>query len=210
MVQSALQTQNGIVKPAIAFFLTLTAALTAYGKDKHAKKDDTSQDQITVVALIPVSGGPITRFIPTQHYGHSYIYAEHESGKTLTVIDLSKPAKPSVLSDVTYPDAAAAGNVLSATGTAALVSDKPDSGTRPLPSETIRIMNFSDPLHPTVAKEFKGVTATSRDAQPGLILLANSDGIWILQQHYGLDPAEEACYAHYVIYGSSQFCPPHP
>lgn len=205
MVQSALQTQNEVVKPAIAFFLTLTAALTAYGKDKHAKKEDTSLDQITVVAHIPVSGGPITRFIPTQHYGHSYIYAEHESGKALTVIDLSKPAKPSVLADVTYPDASAAGNVLSATGTAALVSETPDSAARALPSETIRIMNFADPLHPTVAQEFKGVTATSRDAQPGLILLANPDGIWVLQQHFALDPAVEASYAYKVVYGDSMY-----
>jgi hypothetical protein len=209
VVQPALRTQNEVVKTAIALLIAFTGVSAANGKDKKPKQDNSSQDQIIVLAHIPASGGPITRFIPTQHYGHSYVYAEHESGKNLTVIDLSKPGKPTVLADVTYPDAATVGNVVSATGTAALVSDTPEAA-RPLPSETIRIMNFSDPLHPTVAQEFKGVTATSRGAQPGLILLANPDGIWILQQHYGLDPAEEECYAHYVIYGSSQFCPPHP
>lgn len=201
--QSASRTQNEFVKIAIALLIAATAASVSYGKDKRPKQDNSAQDQITVVAHIPVSGGPVTRFIATQHYGHPYIYAEHESGKTLTVIDLAKPSKPTLVSDMTYPDSTAAGNVLSAAGTSALVTETP-AAARPLPSETIRIMNFSDPLHPTVAQEFKGVTATSRE-QPGLILLANPDGIWVLQQHYGLDPAEDASYAYKVFYGESRY-----
>ena len=85
-------------------------------------------------------------------------------------------------------------------GTAALVTDTPVADVKPAPAQIIRIMNLADPLHPTVAQEFKGVTATSRDAQPGLILLANADGIWILQQHFALDPAVEKSYAYFVTH----------
>jgi hypothetical protein len=193
------------VKPVIVF-LFLTAAVASYGKDKHPKKqDDSSQDQITVVAHIPSMGGPVTRFIATQHYGRSYVYAEHESGKTLTLIDVTNPSQPAVLADVAYPDSSASSSLLTATGTAALVSDTPAVDARPAPAQIIRIMNLEDPLHPTVAREFKGVTATSRDAQPGLILLANADGIWILQQHFALDPAVERSYAYKVLYGDSMY-----
>jgi len=72
-------------------------------------------------------------------------------------------------------------------------------------NQIIRIMNLSDPLHPSVAQEFKGVTATSRDLQPGVILLANADGIWVLQQHFALDPAVERSYAYKVWYGESMY-----
>jgi hypothetical protein len=62
-------------------------------------------------------------------------------------------------------------------------------------------MDFSDPLHPRVAQEFKGITAISQDARPGLIFLANPDGIWILQQHFAEDPEIEKNYAYKVLYG---------
>jgi hypothetical protein len=184
----------------------MTGAVALYGKDKHPKKqDDSSQDQITVVAHIPSTGGPVTRFISTQHYSRSYVYAEHESGKTLTLIDVTNPSQPAVLSDVAYSDGSASTSLLTATGTAALVSDTPTPDAKPGPAQVIRIMNFSDPSHPAVAQEFKGVTATSRDAQQGLILLANADGIWVLQQHFALDPAVEKSYAYKVVYGESMY-----
>jgi hypothetical protein len=193
------------VKSTIVFLL-LTGAVALHAKDKHPKKQgDSSQDQITVIAHIPSTGGPVTRFIPTQHYSRSYVYAEHESGKTLTLIDVTDPGQPKVLTDVAYPDGSASSSLLTATGTAALVTDTPVADSKPALPQIIRIMNLADPLHPSVAHEFKGVTATSRDAQPGLILLANADGIWILQQHFALDPAVEKSYAYKVVYGESMY-----
>ncbi len=193
------------MKPAIVFLL-LTGAVALHAKDKLPKKqDDSSQDKITVVAHIPSTGGLVTRFIPTQHYGRSYVYAEHDSGKTLTLIDVTNPGQPTVLADVAYPDNSASSSLLTATGTAALVADTPAVNGKPAPAQIIRVMNLADPLHPTVFREFKGVTATSRDAQPGLILLANADGIWILQQHFAQDPAIEKNYAYKVVYGESMY-----
>ena len=34
---------------------------------------------------------------------------------------------------------------------------------------------------------------------------ANADGIWILQQHFALDPEVEKSYAYKVIYGESMY-----
>jgi len=193
------------VKSAIVVLL-LAGAAASYGKDKNLKKqDDPSQDSIAVVAHIPLTGGPVTRFIATQHYDRSYVYAEHESGKSLTLIDVTNGSQPRVLGEVAWPDGAASASLVAATGTAALVSDATAVQTKPGAPETIRIMNFSDPLHPAVAQEFKGITATSRDARPGLIFLANAEGIWILQQHFGEDPAVDRDYAYKVVYGESMY-----
>jgi hypothetical protein len=199
VVLPAIRFHNEAVKATIVFLL-IAGAAASYGKDKNAKKqDDSPQDSITVVAHIPLTGGPITRFVSTQHYSRSYVYAEHESGKSLTLIDVTNAGKPEVLTDVAWQ-----ASLVDATGTAALVSDSPAEGTKSAAAQTLRIMNLSDPLHPAVAQEFKGVTATS-NVRPGLILLANADGIWILQQHFALDPAVEKSYAYKVVYGDSMY-----
>ena len=194
------------MKPVI-FILLLTGTAGLYGKDKQPKKqqDDPSRDKITVVAHFPLTGGPVTRLITTQHYDQSYVYAEHESGKTLTLIDVTNAQRPAVLGEVVYPDGASSASVLSATGTVALISDSQAPEAKPGSPQNMRIMDFSDPLHPAVAQEFKGITAIARDTRKNLILLANPDGIWILQQHFGEDPAIERSYAYKVFYGESMF-----
>ena len=191
---------------SVIILLLLTGAAASYGKDKTLKKtDDSSQDKITVVAHIPLTGGQVTRFIATRHYDRTYVYAEHESGRMLTLIDVTNAGQPIVLGDVAWPDGGASTSLLAATGTAALVSDAAAVETKPGAAQTIRIMNLSDPAHPSVTQEFKGITATSRDARPGLIFLANTDGIWILQQHFGEDPAVDKSYAYKVVYGESMY-----
>ena len=58
-------------------------------------------------------------------------------------------------------------------------------------------MDFSDPLQPKITREFTGVTATGQDRTRGLIFIANGDGIWILHQRVGVDPAVEKEYDRY-------------
>jgi hypothetical protein len=53
-----------------------------------------------------------------------------------------------------------------------------------------------------VTKQFDNVTAI-QNVSGGVILLANTDGIWILSQHFAEDPAVEKSYAYKVVYGIS-------
>jgi hypothetical protein len=161
-------------------------------KNKKPKPDaGQPQDQIVIDAHIPFSEGAVTRFVVTQHYSRSYIYAEREAGKPVTLIDATKPGQPKVLSELT------SGSLVAVAGTAALESDATPATPSPK-SQTIRIMYFSDPAHPKVTRQFDGVTAVERSG--GLILVANPEGIWILSEHLAQDPAVEAEYAHRVVY----------
>jgi hypothetical protein len=180
--------------------LPLIVALTvwpasAVAKDKHPKPP--AQDQIQVVAHIPVSGGTVVRFLTTQHYRREYLYAEHASGKVITLIDVTNVNRPAVLAEVsdatTGPTA-----LIDVTGNAALVAsaDQKLDATDP---QTFRILSFADPLHPKVEQEFKGVTATARDDRRGLIFLANPDGIWILHQQFAPDPEVEKEWEHMML-----------
>jgi hypothetical protein len=162
-------------------------------KPKAAPLDP--QDTIEVVGHVALSGGAVTRFLVTRHYSSSYLYAEVETGKTVVLLDVSKPARPAILGNV-----AASAGLLSVTGTAALVSDSPTAATAQLKPQSIRIMDFSDPQHPKVAREFNGVTAIGRDDSRNLIFLANPEGVWILHQTLADDPEVEKEYAHHVLY----------
>ncbi len=158
---------------------------------------DSPQDQIEVVGHVAVGNRPVTRLLATEHYGRSYLYAEHAGGHTVTLIDVSKLAAPTVVADVSYPQNARDGLVAVA-GTAALVEDR--GGPSASAPRSIKLMDFSDKEHPRVAREFNGVTALTRDPQRGLVFLANQDGVWILREKLAEDPVMEKAYENYLLY----------
>ena len=49
-------------------------------------------------------------------------------------------------------------------------------------------------------REFTGVSAMSRDDRRGLIFVANSEGIWILQQRLAMDPEVMKEYDRTLLY----------
>ncbi len=170
---------------------------------KNKKPKPQPKDEIQVVAHIPLTNGPVKRFFSTEHYSSYYVYAEHANGGNLTLIDVSKTTQPKVLAEVAYGSAPDQGLSLVA-GTAAMVTNEPVAAAPPAP-HSVKIMDFSDPVNPKVAREFTGVTAISRDDRRGVIFIANGEGIWILQQHLAEDPQVEKAYANQVIYGMSMY-----
>ena len=185
-------------------FAGLIVALPAGAKNKKAATPG-PQDQIDVVGHIPLTGGPVKRFLATQHYSSYYLYAEREAGGKSTLIDVTKTSQPAVLAEVAYAPSSGSGSLSVVAGTAALVSSEPAASTAPAAPQTLRIMDFSDPRNPKVAREFTGVTAMSRDDGRGLIYVANVDGVWILQRHFAEDPEVQKAYEDYVIYGASMY-----
>jgi hypothetical protein len=161
-------------------------SLSAFAKDK--------QDQIELVAHIPAAGAPVTHLLTTQHYRRQYLYAERQSGSVITLIDVTNISHPAVLAEMTDPGTSS-DTLVAVAGSAALAA----TTNSPTSAQTFRILSFADPLHPTVEREFKGVTALARDDRRGLIFLANSAGIWILQQRFAMDPQFEKKWEHMML-----------
>lgn len=174
-------------------------AATVWGKPKNKHpKQDPPQDGIQVVAHLSLTD-KANRFLMTKHYSREYLYVEYEAGKTVALIDTTNPQHPAVLANVALGTDVNAEALLSVTGNAALVTDGPAPTQAFTPGRTIRVMSFADPAHPTVQQEFQNVSALARDNDRGLIFLANAEGLWILQQHFALDPAVEAQWEHDVF-----------
>jgi hypothetical protein len=49
------------------------------------------------------------------------------------------------------------------------------------PTETVRLLDLSDPRNPKTIQEFNGVTSLLPDGGHGLIYLTNNQGLWILR-----------------------------
>jgi hypothetical protein len=179
--------------------LCLAIVIPLPAKDKKPKKPTPSpQDAIDVIAHLPRATGPVRRFLSTEHFSSHYLYVEYDAGASVTLIDVTRPNQPAVLAEVAYPAAPGPDSLVVVSGTAALVTT--GGPAQPAQQQTLRILDFSDPRHPKVAREFTGVTAINRDDSRGLIYLANADGIWILHQTRAEDPEVEKAYAHHVIY----------
>jgi hypothetical protein len=61
------------------------------------------------------------------------------------------------------------------------------------PTETVRVLDLSDPRNPKTLETFNKVTSLLPDAHHGLIYLTNNDGLWILRYNRPapLEPPEE-------------------
>jgi hypothetical protein len=186
---------------ATVLLITAIGGRLLHARDKHPQLENAkAQDQIVVESHIALAASPITRFIVTRHYDRTYVYAVREAGKLVTLIDVTDRRHPRILSEAGLPTISS--SLLAVAGTAALAGDASVTASSPL--QTIRLMDFSDPVQPKIAKQFDNVTAVESVAG-GVMLLANSEGIWILSQQFAEDPAVEKRYANKVVYGESMY-----
>jgi hypothetical protein len=185
--------------PTAALVTLVVVAPAVFAKEKKPKPAPKEpQDEISVVGHVPAEGTTIRRFVTTTHFSRYYLYGELADG-TMTLLDVTKPSQPAVLANLAGTDTGAH-NIVVVAGTAALVTDGDAPPAPPEPPQTIKILDFSDPRHPAAVREFRGVTAITRDDRRGLIFLANREGIWILHQNLALDPEVEKEYARRVLY----------
>jgi hypothetical protein len=63
----------------------------------------------------------------------------------------------------------------------------PDKGAKGVirsadnPTETVKILDLSDPAHPKLLQTFTSVTSMLPDGGRGLVYLTNNEGLWILK-----------------------------
>jgi len=60
------------------------------------------------------------------------------------------------------------------------------------PTQTVKILDLSDPAHPRTIQVFKNVTGMVGDAGRGILYLANDEGLWVLKhERKQMAPAKE-------------------
>ena len=119
-----------------------------------------------------------------------YLYVQKASKQGFTVIDVTKPEFPSFVTRAAGSNDATTGQ-LEMLGPDAGLAEVPDKTSKGVirstdnPTETVKVLDLSDPAHPKVLRTFTGVTSILPDGGRGLIFLTNNEGLWILNYSGG-------------------------
>jgi hypothetical protein len=165
----------------LAVFATLVALSSA--KDEPPKKP--TDLPATVIAHLPLPQATGTQMLLQREDGKNYLYVQQASKQGFMIVDVSKPDKPTLLKRTAEASLATSGNlemVSPDVGIAETPDKKPSTLTSSNhPTETVRVLDLSDPHNPKTLQEFNGVTSLLPDGGHGLIYLTNNEGLWILR-----------------------------
>ena len=151
-----------------------------------------------LIAHLPLSTRAGSEMVLQREGDKHYLYIEMASKTGFMVVNVSKPEFPALLDRQVKETDPTAGN-LQMIGSDLGVASVPDRGTKGTsirsgnsPTQTVNILDLSDPAHPKIIQSFKNVSAMIGDAGRGIIYLANDEGLWVLKhQHALLAPAKE-------------------
>jgi len=146
--------------------------------------------------------------------GKQYLYVQQASKLGFMVVDVSKPDKPSLLKRTVQSNQATSGNLEMVSPDVA-IAETPEKTPNTVsssnhPTETVRVLDLSEPRNPKTLQEFNGVTGLLPDGNHGLIYLTNNEGLWILRYNRPgmLQPARKkpACDSYSAIMSMPPDC----
>lgn len=166
---------------ACASFL-LGSGLNANNKTKPAELP------ARVIAHVPLAAPPGSQMVLQKQENKYFLYIQLASKQGYMVVDVSKPELPNLVNRQASGDDSTAGR-LEVVGPGVGVAEVPNTGVKPAaqttesPTETVKILDLSDPAHPKTLQTFKGVTSVLDDSVRGLLFLTNNEGLWVLKHN---------------------------
>jgi len=114
-----------------------------------------------------------------------YLYVQQAAKQGFMIVDVTKPEQPSLLKRTAESNQATTGNLQIMSPDVA-IAEAPEKTpatltSSPHPTETVRVLDLSDPRNPKTLETFTKVTSLLPDGHHGLIYLTNNDGLWILR-----------------------------
>ena len=163
--------------------LLLFSAVLAGATDQPAPKP--TDVPATVIAHLPLPQATGSEMMLQKEHGKEYLYVQQASKPGYMVVDVSHPDAPSLLRREPGSNQSTEGDLKMVTPTVA-IAEAPEKNSDTLTSnkhatETVRVLDLSDPKDPKTLETFTKVTSTLADGRHGLLYLTNDDGLWILR-----------------------------
>jgi hypothetical protein len=176
---------------AFAFLMVM-----APGASARHRASNTPQQPATIIAHLPLTGASVSELVLQQRGSKQYLYLQHASKDGFAIVDVTRPDRPNVLRSEAWPNEASAGKLQMVAGRLAL-AESPDIASTETVSrtETLKVLDLSDPANPRTILTFSGVTSTLADDARNLVYITNSDGLWILkhQPEQSMSSAARKC-----------------
>jgi len=190
-VRKAAVRSNGVV-----LLLLLVVVTLALAKDQPAPKPTEVPAMVIAHLSLPQPTGN-QMLLQKQDSGKNYLYVQQASKQGFMIVDVTKPEQPNLLKRTVEPNKATSGNLQMVSPDVAIAEAperKPNTLTSSAhPTETVRVLDLSDPHNPKTLQEFTGVTSLLPDGNHGLIYLTNGQGLWVLRYYRPplLEPAKK-------------------
>jgi hypothetical protein len=160
--------------------ISVLMAVFLFSNFTHAapqnNSNNVSKEKISVVAHLPLPGSAVRQIFLQQENGKQYLFLQQNVH--FTVVDVSDPNNPRIV------DRVASGGKLTDVGAGIAIAVQSDqSAQASVPTQTIRLVDVSDPKNPHTAKKFDGVTSVYSEDGRKLVYITNSEGLWVIK-HY--------------------------
>jgi hypothetical protein len=151
----------------------------------------------TVIAHLSLPQATGSEMLLQKEDAKQYLYVQQAAKQGFMIVDVSKPEHPSLLKRTAEQTQATAGNLQIVSPDVA-IAEAPEKTPATLtsnarPTETVRVLDLSDPANPKTLETFNKVTSLLADGHHGLIYLTNNEGLWVLRYNRPapLEPAKK-------------------
>ena len=168
-----------ILIPVLVVFLV---ALSPAQEDPRKRPTEVPA---TVIAHLPLPQATGNQMLLQRQDGRSFLYVQQASKQGFMIVDVTKPEMPKLLHRTAEASQVTSGTmemISPDVAIAAAPEKKPTTiASSSRPTDTVRVLDVSDPHNPKTLEEFNGVTSVLPDGGHGLIFLTNNEGLWILR-----------------------------
>jgi hypothetical protein len=175
-------------------FAWLSLAGASASEQPTPKSTDVPAVVIAHVSLPQATG---SQMLLQRERGKQYLYVQQATKQGFMVVDVSKPDRPTLLKRAAESNQATSGN-LEIVSPDVAIAEAPEKTPTTLtnsnhPTETVRVLDLSDPRNPKTLETFNKVTSILPDGNHGLVYLTNDEGLWILRYNRPamLEPAKK-------------------
>ena len=180
---------------ALVFSLLCVLTALAGASEKPAPKP--TDVPAIVIAHLPLPQATGSQMLLQMENAKRYLYVQQSAKQGFMIVDVSKPEDPVLLKRSAESNQATAGNLQIVSPDVA-IAEAPEKTPSTLTSsnhttETVRVLDLSDPRNPKTLETFDKVTSLLPDSRHGLIYLTNNEGLWILRYNRPalLEPAKK-------------------
>lgn len=149
-----------------------------------------STEKISVAGHLDLPDIHVKQIFFRNRGDHNYLYLLRPNKHAFAVVDVTNPAHPTLVARAVLQEPVGGNVDLPGQDSVLAISVVPDSVPNSsadakvtLHTETIRLVDMSDPKNPKTLKTFEGVTSMASDDGRKLVYIANKDGLWIVSHH---------------------------
>ena len=183
--------QNPASAALVLLALSVAMASSATAKPRPTRP---AEQPATVIAHLLLPGAPASQMSVQEHGRKQYLYIERASKEGFTIVDVTKPSQPIVIKRVAWPNEASTGKLQMVGGglalSAALEQESATVSGEVHPTQSLTVLDLSDPANPRTLQSFSGVTSVLADDARNLIYITDNEGLWILR-HKQEQPAHK-------------------